>query len=321
MTDIVASVLTFLAVFITVVSVYSVTADVFLRDRSAVKHRLDAEFRAHLRQRVQRTSLFKDLANVAADVSSQDGGKIGLWRRLEEMVEQSGLSIQPRHLLAIAGGLALVLGALGVLANHGPFLGILLALVGGVAPYVYVSRKRNTRLDRLLNQLPEAFDLMGRVIRAGQAVGQAMHAVADEFETPIAAEFAFCSEQQNLGMPVQQSLRELARRNGLAELKIFVVAMLVQQQTGGNLAEALGILAGVIRERLRLQSRIKTLTAEGRFQAATLMVMPPLMWFVMFALNRNYAMMLFERPLLPISGAVLMAIGAAWIREITRIEV
>jgi tight adherence protein B len=112
-----------------------------------------------------------------------------------------------------------------------------------------VHLKRKARLEKLLSQLPDAFDLMGRVVRAGQTLSQGFQAVADEFAQPIAGEFSYCYEQQNLGLPPDVALRDLSRRTGQLELKIFVTAVLVQQQTGGSLAEMLDKLAGVIRQR------------------------------------------------------------------------
>ena len=110
-------------------------------------------------------------------------------------------------------------------------------------PLFYVQFKRKARLEKLRSQLPDAFDLMGRVIRAGQTMSQALLAVADEFAQPIAGEFAYCYEQQNLGLPPETAFRDLSRRTGLIEIKIFVLALLVQQQTGGNLAELLDKLS------------------------------------------------------------------------------
>src|SRR5579862_7082617 len=121
---------------------------------------------------------------------------------------------------------------------------------------------------------------MARVIRVGQTPARAMHAVAEEFERPIAAEFAYCYEQQNLGLPSSIVLRDLAHRNGVLELHIFVVAMLIQQQTGGSLAEMMENLATVVRDRIILRSKVKTLTAEGRMQALVLMALPPFMLVV-----------------------------------------
>ena len=128
---------------------------------------------------------------------------------------------------------------------------------------------------------------MARVIRAGQTMSQALLAVADEFPPPIAGEFSYCYEQQNLGLSPETAFRDLARRTGLLEIKIFVLALLVQQQTGGNLAELLDKLSAIIRERYRIRGQIKTLTAEGRMQAMVLLALPPGMFLLMLVMNRD----------------------------------
>ena len=124
---------------------------------------------------------------------------------------------------------------------------------------------------------------------------------------PIAAEFSLCYEQQNLGMSAEDSMRDLAKRNGLLEIKIFVLAMLVQQQTGGNLAELLDNLATVVRERFRLRGKIKTLTAEGRFQAIVLLALPLFMLTLIMVLNRAYGQVLLDNPNLLVAMLVMDA--------------
>src|SRR5581483_9587970 len=109
-------------------------------------------------------------------------------------------------------------------------------------------------------------------------------------------EFALCYEQQNLGLTTEAALRDLSRRTGLLEVKIFVLALLVQQQTGGNLAELLDKLSTVIRDRFRIRGQIRTLTAEGRIQAAVLLVLPLLMFTFILLFNREYANILLSRP-------------------------
>ena len=161
---------------------------------------------------------------------------------------------------------------------------------------------------------------MSRVIRAGQTMSQALQAVADEFAPPVAAEFAFCYEQQNLGLAPETSLRELARRTGLVELKIFVLALLVQQQTGGNLAELLDKLSEIIRERYKMRGKIKAMTAEGRFQAMILLGLPPLMFLLMMTMNRDYAGVLLENPTLIWATLVSEALGGLWIRKIVNFD-
>jgi tight adherence protein B len=147
-------------------------------------------------------------------------------------------------------------------------------------------------------------------------MSQALQAVADEFDQPISGEFSYCYEQQNLGLPSELALRELARRTGLLEVRIFVVALLVQQQTGGNLAELLDRLAAVIRERFRIRGKIKALTAEGRLQAVVLLAMPFVVLLILLALNRNYAQVLLDRPGLLGGMCFFEVLGALWIRKI-----
>jgi tight adherence protein B len=313
-------ILAFLAVITAFAGIYSIVSDLYLRDRARVSSRVDEEFRKRLRDRAKKALVLKDLRALVAEVSAEEEGRPGLRRRFEAMVEQSGLDLTPGRLLTIAGISALALGALGGLLRQNILVGAVGAILGGVVPVVYVNIKRNKRLEKLLSQLPDAFDLMSRVIRAGQTMAQAIQGVSDEFAPPIAGEFAYCYEQQNLGLPPETALRELSRRTGLLEVKIFVLAMLVQQQTGGNLAEMLDKLAGIIRERYKLRGKIKALTAEGRFQAIILLGLPPAMFLIMMAMNRTYAAILLEYPALIWSTVISEACGALWIRKIVNFD-
>lgn len=321
MPPILLPVLTFLAIVLAFAGVYSFLADLYLRDRALVRQRLDDEFRGQLRERAKKSPLFKDLSKVAAELPGEAGSQASIRQRCQLMLDQSGVKITLQSLLMSAAALGLVLGGLGGLLRQSLLVGTILAVLGVSLPFVYVYWKRRGRIDKLLAQLPGAFELMARVIRVGQTPARAMHAVAEEFERPIAAEFAYCYEQQNLGLPSTIVLRDLAQRNGVLELHIFVIAMLVQQQTGGGLADMLENLATVVRERLTLRDKIKTVTAEGRMQALVLMILPPVVLGVMLVVNREYAMTLFGCPKVILLGLASMAIGALWIRKIVNFEV
>jgi len=212
-----------------------------------------------------------------------------------------------------------VLAAVGAVLRH-PWIGITSVPVGVAAPLIYVQMKRLTRMKKLLEQLPDAFDLMSRVLRAGHSIPQSLYAVADEFEPPIAAEFAYCCEQQNLGLFPEVTLRDMAQRTGLLEIKIFVMALVVQRETGGNLADLLERMAGFVRNRLRIQSTIQTLTAEARMQATVLLVLPPLMFVVLFAIKRSYAEVLLSQPKMLVATIISMVVGALWIKKIVNID-
>jgi tight adherence protein B len=309
-----------MAVVMAVLGVYSLVADLFLRDRSRVNKRVDEQLRQRQRDQAKKSLLFKDLASQAAEAAAELQDRRSLRQRFEAMVQQSGLNLTPRRLLKIMLGAGTALGLFVALVSSRMILAGAFALIGAAIPLVYVEFKRRARLEKMMLQLPDAFDLMARIIRAGQTMSQAMQGVADEFDKPISAEFSYCYEQQNLGLPSEVSMRDLAERTGLLELRIFVLAMLVQQQTGGNLAELLERLATVIRARFRLRGKIKALTAEARLQATLLLVLPALMFFGIMGINPSYAMVLFDYPWLLAGMVVFELLGALWIRKIVNFD-
>jgi tight adherence protein B len=314
------TVITFLAGAFVLAGVASLAADLVFRDRSRAAQRLDEEFLQRQRGRARKSPLFKDLnkriqANIEgrAEAPPEPG-----W--FQALVEQSGLEITPRRLLIIAGVVGAVLGVLAGVLTRSPVAGLLATAGGALLPVLYVRQRRNRRLDKLLGQLPDALDLMARTIRAGQTMSQALQAIADEFDPPIGTEFALCYEQQNLGLPPEMAFQDLARRTGLLELKIFILALLVQRQTGGNLAELLEKLATVVRERFRVRGKIRVLTAEGRVQAVVLLAMPPVIFLLMWCVNREYTQIILQHPNHLVGVGCSMAVGAWWIRRIVNFD-
>jgi len=314
------SLATFLAVVTAIAGIYSIMTDVFLYDRTRINRRIEAEFLNRQRGQPRRTSLFKDPAQFIVDLPSSDSGETGWRQRFEAMIDQSGLVLTPERLLAQSVAAGIFAGTVAGIVCQKPLAAVIAAGLGAALPIVYVQRVRNARSEKLLRQLPDAFELIARVVRAGQTLALALRAVADEFPPPIAVEFASCYEQQNLGLSTEASLRDLARRTGLLEIKIFVLALLVQQQTGGNLAELLEKLSGIIRERFQIRGQIRTLTAEGRAQAAVLLVLPVAMFGLIMLLNREYANIILARPMLIVGCLVSEGIGALWIRQITNFD-
>jgi tight adherence protein B len=303
----------FFAVSATIAGLGLLIHDLFLRHREQVRERLADEFGGGTAGSTAKTSLFKDLSRLArdADIDRETG-----WARWERIVEQADLSLTLRQLLGVCvmvGGT----GAAAVVAWTGiPPWGILALVVGGLAPLGYALVRRNQRLEKLRLQLPDAFELMSRSIRAGHTVSRAFHLVAEDFDPPLADEFAWCYEQQNLGLPQELALRDLARRTGVTELQMLVVALLVQRQSGGSPVELLDNLAALVRKRIRLREKVKGLTAEGRMQALILLCLPPLVLGVISVTNPDYVSKLWTRPGLMWSMAGMEMVGALWIRRI-----
>jgi tight adherence protein B len=312
--------LTFGAVVMAVAGAYSILSDLYFRDLSRVSQRVDEEFRKRQRERARKSLLLKDLSVVLAEGADDDLARPTLQQRLDTMIEQSGLDLTPERLKVLVAVAGLGLGAVFGLLRQNFLVGAVGALVGAATPLLYVQLKRNERLEKLRSQLPDAFDLMGRVIRAGQTVSQGLLAVADEFAQPIAGEFAYCFEQQNLGLPPEIAFRDLGRRTGLLEIKIFVLALVVQQQTGGNLADLLDKLSTIIRDRYRIRGHIKSLTAEGRLQGIVLLALPPALFLIMLVLNRDYTTVLLQHPSLIATTLVSEMFGALWIRRIVNFD-
>ena len=157
-------------------------------------------------------------------------------------------------------------------------------------------------------------------MRSGQSISQAMQAVAEEFSEPLALEFLYCHEQMNMGLSAEVAMRQLAKRAGLLEVKIFVLAVIVQRQTGGNLAELLDKLGSVIRDRFRIDGMIKSLTAQGRFQAMILLSLPPGMFVLLLLINPEYEMQLFDYPLAIATALGMMALGAWFVNRIVNFD-
>jgi tight adherence protein B len=297
-----------------------VIADVMEAHRQRIRVRLDEELRLRQRERARSTVVYKEVYEMAAAGVMDIRVRPTLRERLTKLVDESGIVIRPRQLLILCAMVgALITVPVGALSGRWG-LGGALGAASAAAPFLYVSMARARRREKLLAQLPDAFDLMSRSMRAGQTMSQALQVVSEEFSSPIAEEFGFCYDQQNLGLSPEAAMRDLARRTGLLELRIFVLAVMIHRQTGGNLAELLGKLSNVIRQRYRIRGAIKSFTAEGRLQAVILLLLPPVLLGVMTLVNRPYAATLFQHPALLAATGISMLVGGAWMQRIVSFD-
>jgi tight adherence protein B len=317
---IIVNLLTFLAVFLAICAGNAVLLDVHSSERKRVRQRVEEQFRAQQRQRARTSPLLHDFSKIAAEATAENRADYKIGDALKFLLEQSGLDLTVARLMTYAAvsGTTLALGTGLLLGNL--LVAVAAGLIGSLIPLAYVKHKRRQRLEKLRNQLPDAFDLMGRVLRAGQTISQAIQAVAEEFSRPISLEFLYCYEQMNLGLPAEAALRELGRRTGLLEIKIFILAVVVHRQTGGNLAQLLDKLAHVVRERFRIRGMITSLTAQGRFQAGILLSLPPFMFLLLMILHYEYEVTLLQFPLMIVLALTMMGAGALWIRKVVNFD-
>lgn len=318
-----SNVLLFVAVFFMTVAVISIIRDLLLKDHRRISDRVESDFRSLQREQVKQSPLFKDSKKsslILTDLDEFVQPRLSLDERLEALIMQSGQITNKMRLFVQSIGSGLGCGLLALLILKNFWVALVVICMGLILPVLRLVILRKMRQDKLRSQLPEAFDLMARVIRAGQTINQAILAVADEFPRPISEEFSYCFEQQNLGLSPETAVRDLARRTGVLELRIFVTALIVQQQTGGNLAELIDKLSNMIRQRFRIMGQIKTLTAEGRLQALILIALPVLLFFVLLVLNPDYEIQLIHHPVLIYTTLTLMSFGALWIRSIVNFD-
>src|SRR5574337_911772 len=209
-----------------------------------------------------------------------------------------------------------------VLAN--PLLGLAAVPVGALVPIGVVSFKRRSRLKAFEKIFPEAIDLLGRAVRAGHSFSTGLEMITTELPEPVAGEFRTTFEEQNFGLPLRDALLNFSERIPLIDVRFFVTAVLIQKETGGNLAEILDNLAHVVRERFRILGEVKIKTAQGRLTAAILISLPPIMGLVLRFLNPSYMRPLFNDPIGPwiiALAAFLQIVGSLLLWKIVNIDV
>jgi tight adherence protein B len=289
----VISVLVFVSVLLLCVAGYQLwrsrrgTAAVRLQRRLAQVARAGEGERSLLKQRQ-----LSEVSAIARLLSS-----VAVAARLERLIEQAGLSWTVAS-VTLTGAAAGALGLAFVILTAQPALfGLLAGAVLASLPWMYVMWKRNRRMRRLEQQLPEALDLITRAVRAGHALPLAIQLLSEEMPDPIASEFRMVHEQVSFGISLQQALTGLCERVPLTDMRYFAVSILIQRQSGGNLTEVLGNLSKLIRERLKLLARVRVLSSEGRMSAWTLALLPFVLGGLMYLANPDFMRPLWTDPI------------------------
>jgi tight adherence protein B len=244
--------------------------------------------------------------------------------RLQERISQAGLTMKAGKLILISA--CLCLGSMVIADLFVPMFptSILIGLCIGATPYGVVMYLRQKRLRAFEERFPEALDLLGRAVRAGHAFTTGLEMIAKESPDPIASEFRTTFEEQNFGLPLRDALLNMTERIPSIDVRFFVTALLIQKETGGNLAEILDGLARVIRDRFRIYREVRVRTAQGRLTAGILIALPIFMMLLLMVMNPNYIGLLFHDPkgvlALTVAG-VMQVIGSMMIWKIIHIEV
>ncbi len=243
---------------------------------------------------------------------------------LDQMILQSGLSMTVGDMLL----LTVLLGGTGALVpiytGRGLVMGLLFGGILASLPLLYVLRARTKRKERLENQLPDAIDLMGRAMRAGHAFPNALKMVGEEMTGPVAVEFRILFDEINYGVKLEDALLNLLERVPSTDLQYFVVALLIQRETGGNLAELLDNISTIVRARIKLMGEIRTLSAEGKLSAWILLALPFVTALLINIINPKFMAVLWSDPVglkMVYAALAMMVLGVLWMRKIIKIRV
>ncbi len=318
------AIVTFVAVALIALSTW-VLAGGGRREQEIVRRRLDAVRKAEVRGNVSlglklvRDEMLSDVPLLHRMLLQWSWST-----QLREFIGQAGMKIKAGQLLV--GSLVAAIAA-GII-SYGPYRSLWIssaaAILGGALPVLIVAIKRGRRMRAFERHFPEALDLLARAVRAGHAFNTGLEMIGKELAEPVAGEFRTTFDEQNFGLPLRDALLNFSERVALIDVRFFVTALLIQKETGGNLAEILDNLARVIRERFRIYGEVRVRTAQGRLTAMILMGLPPMMIVLLGAVNPNYIRPLFDDPVGPwllAAAFSLQAVGSAILWKIVHIKV
>jgi tight adherence protein B len=271
------------------------------------------------------------LSELSALIAAQRGDQKGMletilsrWFNLTRLFEQADVNMTVTKFVGTCVGIGV--GATFVTAYAGihyalaPAVGVAF----GALPVGWLLFRRKRRLKKFAAQLPEALELVARALRAGHSLAAGFRLVASEMSAPIGGEFGRVFEEQNLGIPFEEALESLTKRVPNLDLKFFATAVVLQRQTGGDLAEILDKIGSLVRERFKIWGQVQALTGEGRLSGIVLLALPPMLFVAVYRMNPDYLMLLFTDDLgkkMLIGGVLMQLFGALVIRKIVNIRV
>lgn len=303
--------------------IFQIAMDLRQRPQRRVLERLQGQ--AVKRRPEQDTlSILKQQRKDTGGALEQFVRNLSIVPRLQKVIDQADLPWSASRVLLNLVGVGLAGVGVAQLLRWGIVKGLCLGAALVVLPLLWIQFKKRRRLNRLVEQLPDVFQLMSQALRAGHSLASGIQLVSEQLSDPAATEFARIFHEQNLGIKVEEALQNFADRVDILDVRYFVTAVLIQRQTGGDLAEVLEKISSIIQDRLNLFGQVRALTAEGRLSAMVLLALPIGLFFVMLGLNREYAMTLINDPTgryMLYTGAVMQIMGWAMMKKITNIKV
>lgn len=316
-------VLLFAAIILMIEGAYLWWADNFGAAARRIARRLSL-MSGRARGDVEKISILKQRRYSASEGLDHFLHRLPAVHRIDTLLVQAGTRWTVAQFLCASGGLfwaGLVLSYLFVMPAGAR---VLVACVFMTIPLMMVRRERRRRLHQIELQLPEVADFLARAMRAGHSFTNVLQMVGSDMPEPISGEFRIAHQEINYGVPMHEALTNLAVRIPLTDLRYLVIAVLIQREAGGNLAEILGNISHIIRQRLKLIAKVRVLSAEGRMSAWVLGLLPLGSMGMMLITNPDYISLLWTDPkgirMLWYCAAMLI-VGALWMRKLTKVRV
>ncbi len=322
-TDLVVYILPVVGSVLLFYGIYQAVYESRVSARRKVTDRLRGE-RRKPEEAVKANILRRGALGSSRGMADAIAGHFKFTQKLQTLLDQADVNWSaPQVMLNLSGaaaGVTLVL----LLLSYNPIAAIGCGAALLILPLLVLNFKRKRRMNKLCNQLPDVFEMMSQALRAGHSLGGAIQLVYEQMPPPIATEFAQVYHEQNLGVKIEDALMAMSKRVDSLDVSFFVTAVMIQRQTGGDLAEVLDNISGVIRERIELAGLVRGLTAEGRLSGWVLFALPFIVFVAINYMNPEYGLVLLEDPrgqimLMVAVGFQLM--GIAMIRWIVNIKV
>lgn len=289
-------------------------------DRRRLKKRLTTQATAAQGASAAQRSIRTDAPSVGLEARLR---QFKVFREIDALVQLSYPDLELLKFLGMVGAAVLTVFLLVLALTLNPIFALVCCGLAGVAPLLYLSKRKIKRQKMLDDQLPDAMDFLGRALKAGHSLASGLQMMGTELPDPINGEFQHAYDQHSLGIPMDRAMKDMTKRIDSTDFAFFITAVLIQRQTGGDLSEVLKNISGLIRQRVRLNQQVKAKTAEGRFTGYVLTAFPAVIFVILYVVNREYAQRLTNtwtgQQLLCLAFAMQM-MGLWLIRKLTTVN-
>ncbi len=310
----------FLGASLLVTGIYQLVARPIIR-RQQINRRMNKGRNQRFSQ-VQILKNVQEMEGSMLEALAKNLGGLGKIENLQRNLMQADIYCRAGTFLAVVG-LLMCAGFLAAFLKAGTYAGLGAAAVLSYVPFVVMRMKKNRKTTVIESQMPDAMELLARSLRAGHALPSSIELAGKEVPDPLGTEMKTVYEEQRLGLSVAGALKRMGERVASQDLQYFVTAVMLQSETGGNLAEVMENIGHLIRERLKLKGKIQALTAEGKFSALVLALLPFFVFFALMVMNRKYIDTLFTDPAgkyMIGMGIMNIIAGIVWMKKIIRID-